>query len=267
MRYFSVKNFERWQHYKDRRPVWIKVYNSLLSDYAFSQIPDAVKWHLIGIWLLASQHGNRLPFDGRWIGERIGATVEVDLEMLLRFEFIESCEDASKSLAGCYQDASVEKRREETEKNSRSPNGEHAPTGAESANPAETREDEPDGSETLRGFESFWRDWPAHFRKRGKSKCFRHWKHHRLERIAGQVIAALGRCKASGEWHKQDGQFIPMPLTWLNQTPWETEPAEMVGGDDAGGNGCAVVTGWNEGVLSDDRKPRLQHPPAPPAVG
>jgi DNA-binding NarL/FixJ family response regulator len=32
---YSVKNFERFQHYKDRSPPWIKLYNELLDDYEF----------------------------------------------------------------------------------------------------------------------------------------------------------------------------------------------------------------------------------------
>src|SRR5687768_18068275 len=48
-------NFESFQHYKDRAPPWIKLYNELLDDYEFGQLPDASKMHLVAIWLLASR--------------------------------------------------------------------------------------------------------------------------------------------------------------------------------------------------------------------
>ena len=59
----SVKNFEQYQHYKDRKPPWIKLYNDVLDDYAFEVMPDASKAHLMLIWLLASRTDNRIPND------------------------------------------------------------------------------------------------------------------------------------------------------------------------------------------------------------
>lgn len=68
--YFAVRNWEEFQHYKDRDPTWIKLYNRLLDDYAFGLLPDARKWHLIGIFLLASRHNNRIPKDPHWVGRK-----------------------------------------------------------------------------------------------------------------------------------------------------------------------------------------------------
>lgn len=81
----------------------------------------------------------------------------------------------------------------------------------------------------LSGFAKFWSAWPKHERKQGKSKCGRLWERMKLEPITEQVIASLERCKVSQGWLKKGGQFIPLPMSWLNDTPWETDPAEMVG--------------------------------------
>ena len=86
---FSVRNFERFQHYKDRSPPWIKLYNELLDDYGFGLLPDASKLHLVAIWLLASRSNNRIPHDPAWIAKRISATERVDLELLRTSGFIE----------------------------------------------------------------------------------------------------------------------------------------------------------------------------------
>lgn len=83
MRTFHVKNFERFQHYKDRSPPWIKLYNALLDDYEFGHLPDASKMHLVAIWLIASRSDNQIPLDPEWIAQRINATDPVDLEALL----------------------------------------------------------------------------------------------------------------------------------------------------------------------------------------
>ena len=88
MSYFRVKNFEKFQHYKDRSPPWIKLYNELLDDYDFGLLPDASKMHLIAIWLLASRSENKIPFDPKWISKRINATERVDLQLLVDRGFI-----------------------------------------------------------------------------------------------------------------------------------------------------------------------------------
>lgn len=108
MRTFQVKNFEKFQHYKDRAPPWIKLYNELLDDYDFGKLPDASKMHLIAIWLLASRSENKIPYDSGWVSRRINATDKVDLDLLAHSGFIvvdqalQNVEqDASKTLATC----------------------------------------------------------------------------------------------------------------------------------------------------------------------
>ncbi len=88
MNTFRVKNFERFQHYKDRAPPWIKLYNELLDDYEFGLLPDATKMHLIAIWLLASRSENKIPFDPAWVARRVNANEPVDLKLLIDGGFI-----------------------------------------------------------------------------------------------------------------------------------------------------------------------------------
>ena len=115
MDFFRVTNWDQYQHYKDRDPTWIKLYARLLDDYEFASLPDNTKWHLIGIFLLASKQGNRIPGDPRWVRKKIAARTRVDLESLVAAGFIE--EDASAPRAPGGQGAIPEKdSREETEK-------------------------------------------------------------------------------------------------------------------------------------------------------
>lgn len=200
--YYSVKNFEKYQHYKDRNPPWIKLYNSLLGDYAFCALKDASKMHLIAIWLLASRNSNRVPADAAWIGKQISATEKVDLNCLVSGGFLEHYNADSVLLAECKQNAMPEKRERRAEK-------------------------ETEGADV--GFAEFWDAWPGGGRKVNKGNCLAHWRAKKLAERREQIAAAVGAWKASRDWTKDDGQYIPMPLTWLRQERWENPPAPAHG--------------------------------------
>lgn len=117
--FLRVRNFEKFQHYKDRNPPWIKMYRGLLDDYAFARLQDASKAHAICIMLLASQLDNRVPADPDWIAQRIGANSPVDLDELLSSTFVELCDDASDALASRKQNAPLEEKRREEERQRR----------------------------------------------------------------------------------------------------------------------------------------------------
>ncbi len=48
MEYFGVVNWDKYQHYKDDRPVhWVKLHLSMLNDYDFGTLTDTQKGQLI----------------------------------------------------------------------------------------------------------------------------------------------------------------------------------------------------------------------------
>lgn len=94
-RYFRVRDFEKLQHYKDRGPIWIKLYRHRLEDMDFLLLPDATKAHVVMLELLVAKLGNRLPFDPVFVAGQIGARERVDLQLLLDKGFIELEEPAS----------------------------------------------------------------------------------------------------------------------------------------------------------------------------
>lgn len=90
IKYFRVKNFEKFQNYKDGRDQpWIKLQLHYLSSYEFSKIPDSSKAHLLLIFLLAQTVSNKIPFDPSWVAGRIQADTRVDLNLFLSLGFIE----------------------------------------------------------------------------------------------------------------------------------------------------------------------------------
>ena len=105
--YFRVTNFDDLQHYRDRSPPWIKLYNKLLDDYEFAGLPDSAKAHLVQIWLLASRLDNKIPSDAKWIGQKINATEPVNLDTLICAGFLtpyeaDANEDAKEQWASRY---------------------------------------------------------------------------------------------------------------------------------------------------------------------
>lgn len=125
MKFLRVVNLEKYQHYKERRPPWVKLHRTVFSDYAFSRLQDASKSHLMLIWLLASEYENKLPHDAEWLGRKIDANAPVNIDELVSAGFLEAYDDDSILLAPRVQDeskrGSTENREQSTEKGSAKP--------------------------------------------------------------------------------------------------------------------------------------------------
>lgn len=112
------KNWDKFQHYKDRCPPWIKLHRDILNDRTFANLPIASKALAPLLWLLASESKD---------GEFDAAIDELAFRLHIASKDIESglkplidkgfFVDASTMLAPCYQVAIPETEREgETEK-------------------------------------------------------------------------------------------------------------------------------------------------------
>ncbi len=86
--YFRIRNFERFQHYKDRNPPWIRLYGALWRDRAFFRLPDVLKAHLIGLFALAARLDNRIPDDPEWLAHELCASEPIDLAALAASGFL-----------------------------------------------------------------------------------------------------------------------------------------------------------------------------------
>jgi len=58
---YKVKNWKKFQHFKDRRPPWIKLYRDLLDDLEWFELDATSSKHLINLWLIASEYEGKLP--------------------------------------------------------------------------------------------------------------------------------------------------------------------------------------------------------------
>lgn len=118
----KIKNWEKFQHYKDRSPHWIKLYKSILDDVEWHNLSGDDAKALIMLWLIAAEDKGQLPHlkqlafrlrmkeaDASKLLTRLSPWLEQSASNMLA----EPEQPASNLLAECYQPASLEKRREE----------------------------------------------------------------------------------------------------------------------------------------------------------
>ena len=71
---------------------------------------------------------------------------------------------------------------------------------------------------------SFERFWAAYPKKRNKGDALKAWRVLKpSEELVTAILAAVERAKASVQWRKDEGQFIPYPATWLRARGFEDE--------------------------------------------
>ena len=113
------KNWENFQHYRDRNPLWIKLHKNLLDDRKFQSLPVAARALAPMLWLIASESAEGI-FNGDIsdLAFRLRDTeknIAVSLDTLIKAGFFLVVQPASNVLAEPEQVDSLEKRREETE--------------------------------------------------------------------------------------------------------------------------------------------------------
>ena len=89
MHYIRVRNFEQFQHYSKRNPPWIRLYYRILHDRNFYRLNDENKYVILGLFLLASQHENKIPFDEDWVEKELATSKSpIDWQSILESTFM-----------------------------------------------------------------------------------------------------------------------------------------------------------------------------------
>lgn len=186
-----VRNWDEYQHYSGRNNTWLKLYPRILRDPSFVALPDAVRFHVIGCFMLALETDNLFALDPIYLAGVLNTTEPVDVGLLLDSGFIASGRASNKRL---------DKTRQE-----------------------KTRLDSPSAfyaaADEL-GFPGWWDRYP---RQVDKLKAAKSWlKLNEKDRLAA---AGPGLDAWLEYWRaKNEPQFIPYPATWLNNRRWESKP-------------------------------------------
>lgn len=110
--FLKVRNWETFQHYKNRNPPWIKLATDTFQNYDFGRLQDASKLLAICIWTLAARsevgESGSIPNDLDWIKSQCGLGSEItkkNMQELIDkgFMFLDS-----NALADCKQNACLE---------------------------------------------------------------------------------------------------------------------------------------------------------------
>jgi hypothetical protein len=109
-----IKNWDRFQHFKDRKPIWIKLYRDLLDDLNWHELDPKSAKALVMIWLIASEDLGILP-ETKTLAFRLRMSEKETKEVVTRLSsWLE--QDDINAISEGYQDDMPEKRREKTEK-------------------------------------------------------------------------------------------------------------------------------------------------------
>lgn len=115
---YRIKNWQDFQHYKDRAPPWIKLHNTLLTSEVWVMGNDATRALVVASMLLASRNNaNDGTFNGdpEYVKRFAYLNSTPDFKPLIQYDFIELVQDASTVLASCNtEERREEKKREET---------------------------------------------------------------------------------------------------------------------------------------------------------
>ena len=190
------RNWEKFQHYKNRNPPWIKLHHDLIDDREYQRLPIASRALAPAMWLLASESRDgafdisieELAFRLRQPAKEI----EAGLKPLIAAGFFTLEHVASSVLADCQHVAPKSCSETETE------------TETEKEN----------------GFALFWSAYP---RKTAKPAALRAFKGQKINGELPTILKDIESRKTGAAWQKEDGAYIPHPATYLNGRRWEDE--------------------------------------------
>jgi len=57
----KIKNWSKFQHFKDRKPPWVKLYRDLLDDIEWHELDPKAAKVLVMLWLIASEDEGSIP--------------------------------------------------------------------------------------------------------------------------------------------------------------------------------------------------------------
>ena len=115
----KIRNWSKFQHFKDRKPPWVKLYRDVLDDMEWYELDPLASKVLVMCWLIASEDEGRLP-NTKTLAFRLRMTEKQTLDCLNKLShWLE--QDDIDLISEQYQTDSLETEREtETKKETKS---------------------------------------------------------------------------------------------------------------------------------------------------
>ena len=188
----KIKNWEKFNLYSAKNPryqkkmTWFKFYGTdYINNIEIHKLSFEQKAILVELWCLGSESDGVLPDN-----------FEISFRLHYPVDFIEKIVGelyARGWLEDYSQSASIEK------------------------NKSKIREDI-----ILDKFFEFWEAYPRSNRKVNKNGCMKLWQSQKLEQIGDKIINHV-KIMSDTDWKKDNGQWIPMPATYLRQERFNIE--------------------------------------------
>jgi hypothetical protein len=188
-----IKGWEKFQHFKDRKPPWVKLYRDLLDDLEWYELDPKAAKALVMMWLIASEDDGYLP-DTKKLAFRLRMTEAGTLDVISKLSHWLDQVDIGVISTG-YQDD-----RPETE-----------------------TETETEISVIADLFDKFWSAYPRKVAKPEALKAFKRTKP--TEESVQAMLSAVQRQGLAEKCAKGESRFVPHPSTWLNQERWKDQEA------------------------------------------
>lgn len=202
--YYTVKNWERFQHYKDRSPPWIKLHFELLASQDWVMLADASKLLMIVCMMIASRNNGKIPADPNYLKRVAYLDKLPNLTPLLNCGFLlNTLADASRS-KHAQADARPEEEVQEEDKKEKNTK-----------------------KENLSGFDLFWEKFPRK-RRGGKVNAETAWNRAMKISTAEEILNGLDAYLGSPE---VSAGFAKGAAAWLNDERWTCDysPAAPLG--------------------------------------
>jgi len=110
-KYYRIKNWEIYQHYKDRNPPWIKLHYEMLSSEDWVMANDETRVLMIAIMLIGSKNNGYFLNNQNFI-KRVAYLDKINLEPLISSGFLEPASELEQPLAQFRPEKEKEKEKE-----------------------------------------------------------------------------------------------------------------------------------------------------------
>ena len=206
MTQYRIKGWNKFQHFKDRRPPWVKLYRDLLDDMDWHELDGDSAKTLISLWLIASENEGQLP-SMRKLAFRLRMTEKALAAVISQLDHWLEVDD-NEPISARYQDDAPE-----TETETETETEIHCP------------EKVPDGvPQDKTAFEEFWKAYPR-TPNMSKVKALKAWQREKCDQLPqDQLLSAVAKYKAFlAVETKKNGREYPAKHAqgWITERRWE----------------------------------------------